>query len=63
MALRDRPVSILGVPMDLGASRRGTDMGPSALRVAGVGAALRRLGYEVHREGDIVVPSVESREA
>jgi arginase len=62
VALRDRPVRILGVPMDLGASRRGTDMGPSALRVAGVGDALRKLGYEVHREGDIVVPSVESRE-
>jgi len=49
--------------MDLGASRRGTDMGPSALRVAGIGAALRNLGFEVHREGDIVVPSVESRDA
>lgn len=49
--------------MDLGASRRGTDMGASALRVAGVGAALRALGYQVQKEGDIVVPSVESRDA
>lgn len=63
MSLDQRAIRILGVPMDLGASRRGTDMGPSALRVAGVGAALRDLGYQVDREGDIVVPSVESRDA
>ncbi len=35
-----RHVQIIGVPMDLGASRRGTDMGPSALRIAGLGSAL-----------------------
>ena len=38
-------VRIIGVPLDLGASRRGTDMGPSALRIAGLGNALRRMGY------------------
>lgn len=47
--------------MDLGASRRGTDLGPSALRVAKVGAALRELGYEVQREQDIPVPAMETR--
>ena len=48
-----RTVRIVGVPMDLGASRRGTDMGPSALRIAGLGAELRRMGYKVAREEDI----------
>ena len=62
-ALETRPVRIIGVPMDLGASRRGTDMGPSALRVAGLGRALRGLGYEVLREADITVPAMETRDA
>ena len=57
-----RPIRILGVPMDLGASRRGTDMGPSALRNAGLGPALRELGYEVAREEDVFVPGMETRE-
>lgn len=47
--------------MDLGASRRGTDMGPSAVRIAGLGPALKRLGYEVARERDIAVPAMETR--
>jgi len=59
--LRERAVRIMGVPMDLGASRRGTDLGPSALRVAQVGNALRSLGYEVQREHDIPVPAMETR--
>jgi arginase len=54
-------VRIVGVPLDLGASRRGTDMGPSALRIAGLGAALRRLGYNVAREEDIPAPAMETR--
>ena len=56
----ERTVRIVGVPMDLGASRRGTDMGPSALRIAGLGAELRRMGYTVAREEDIHVPSMET---
>ncbi len=55
-------VQIIGVPMDLGASRRGTDMGPSALRIAGLGAALERLGHQVAVEQDIPVPAMETRE-
>ncbi|MDX1568968.1 MAG: arginase [Xanthomonadales bacterium] len=55
-------VNIIGVAMDLGASRRGTDMGPSALRVAGLGQGLRRLGYEVAREQDIHVAAMETKE-
>lgn len=62
-AVERRPVRIIGVPMDLGASRRGTDMGPSALRVAGLGDALRTLGYEVLREVDVSVPAMETRDA
>jgi arginase len=56
----EKTVRIVGVPMDLGASRRGTDMGPSALRIAGLGAELRRMGYVVAREEDIFVPSMET---
>jgi len=57
----EKTVRIIGVPMDLGASRRGTDMGPSALRIAGLGAAIRDMGYKLAREEDIVVPAMETR--
>jgi arginase len=57
----DREIRIIGVPLDLGASRRGTDVGPSALRIAGLGAQLRRLGYSVAREEDIHAPAMETR--
>ena len=40
-------VRIIGVPMDLGQSRRGVDMGPSALRGAGLQAAIKKLGHTV----------------
>ena len=56
-----RTIRIIGVPMDLGASRRGTDMGPSALRIAGLGARLRGIGFNVAREEDIPVPAMETR--
>ncbi|MCF6226238.1 MAG: arginase [Xanthomonadales bacterium] len=54
-------IQIIGVPMDLGASRRGTDVGPSAMRVAGLGQELKRMGYQVLCEIDIAVPSMETR--
>jgi len=57
----DKIIKIIGVPMDLGASRRGTDMGPSALRIAGLGAAIRAMGYTVEQEEDINVPAMETR--
>ena len=57
----EREVRIIGVPLDLGASRRGTDVGPSALRIAGLGAQLRRLGYTVASEVDIPAPAMESQ--
>jgi arginase len=56
----NRTVRIIGVPLDLGASRRGTDVGPSALRIAGLGNALRRMGYTVAREEDIPAPAMET---
>lgn len=49
-------VSIIGVPMDLGQSRRGVDMGPSALRYAGLDNRLRRLGHQVIDKGNINIP-------
>lgn len=52
-------IRILGVPMDLGADRRGVDMGPSALRVAGLNARLRALGYTVEDAGNIPVRVAE----
>jgi arginase len=57
----EKTVRIIGVPMDLGASRRGTDVGPSAMRVAGLGKAIRDMGYTLAREEDIMVPAMETR--
>ncbi len=60
MTIPDRPpVHVIGFPMDLGADRRGVDMGPSALRIAGIDNRIRRLGYEVHDEGDVPVSRQE----
>lgn len=53
-------IEIIGVPMDLGANRRGTDMGPSALRYAGLSRALRRMEFEVIDHGNIAIPVPES---
>jgi arginase len=60
MTTADRTVRIIGVPLDLGASRRGTDVGPSALRIAGLGRQLRRMGYTVAREEDVPAPAMET---
>jgi arginase len=54
-------IRIIGVPMDLGASRRGVDMGPSALRVAGLQPRLRQLGRQVEDVGNIIVPQPEEQ--
>ncbi len=53
-------LNLLGVPMDLGAGRRGVDMGPSALRLARLGDTLRGLGHEVRDLGNVAVPVAES---
>jgi arginase len=52
-------IRIIGVPMDLGASRRGVDMGPSALRVAGLQARLKQLGRQVEDIGNVIVKQAE----
>ncbi len=54
-------VRVIGVPMDLGADRRGVDIGSSAIRYAGLNDQLLRLGYEVLDVGNIVVPQPESQ--
>ena len=48
-------VAVVGVPMDLGANRRGVDMGPSALRYARLLEQLEDLGYTVEDLGDVPV--------
>lgn len=57
--LRKEIVSIIGFPMDLGAGRRGVDMGPSALRIAGLQHKLKVLGYDVKDHGDIKIEIME----
>src|SRR6202161_2271619 len=53
-------VSIIGAPLDLGQGRRGVDMGPSALRVAGLNARVASLGYEVEDLGNVPVDQAET---
>jgi len=53
-------IAVIGAPLDLGQGRRGVDMGPSALRVAGVGKRLAALGYSVRDLGNIEVAQAES---
>jgi arginase len=52
-------VHIIGVPLDLGGNRRGVDMGPSALRIAGLSERLAALGIAVVDDGDLVTPIPE----
>ena len=54
-----KPVHIIGVPLDLGGNRRGTDMGPSAFRIAGIREQLGAMGLAVADKGDITTPIPE----
>src|ERR1700674_808766 len=54
-------IRIIGVPMDLGQSRRGVDMGPSALRVAGLQTRLKSLGHTVEDIGNVSVRQPEEQ--
>jgi len=56
-----KPVHIIGVPLDLGQGRRGVDMGPSALRIAGLDQRIAALGHPVTDRGDLHVPIPETR--
>ena len=51
-------ICILGIPLDLGAGRRGVDMGPSALRLAGLAPTLERLGHTVADLGNDVAGDI-----
>jgi len=55
-------IHVIGVPLDHGAGRRGVNMGPSAIRIAGLQARLKRLGYDVIEHGDLFVPAPETED-
>src|SRR3954447_11309560 len=59
-AQETRPIAVIGAGLDLGAGRRGVDMGPSAIRYAELEARIRALGYEVWDRGDVVTPVPEA---
>src|ERR1039457_1985232 len=56
-----RHIRVIGVPLDLGQSRRGVDMGPSAVRVAGLEARLEAIGHIVEDAGYIAVAIPEQK--
>ena len=57
-----KELDIIGVQMDLGASKRGVAMGPMAIRYGGLREGLESMGFSVHDRGDIVPPEAgESR--
>jgi arginase len=58
--MRYKNIAIVGAPLDLGAGRRGVDMGPSALRLAGLGSRVAALGYSVEDLGNVFVDQPES---
>ena len=54
-----RPVQLIGAPTDFGADRRGVDMGPSAIRYAGLASTLEAVGVDCRDAGNVEVPVVE----
>jgi arginase len=62
-SLPPRQIRIIGAPLDLGQARRGVDMGPSAVRVAGLEARLESLGHLVGDGGNVAVAIAETRNA
>lgn len=52
---KEQTISVIGMPMDLGQKRRGVDMGPSAMRYAGLIEELEKLGFNVRDYGDIAI--------
>jgi len=53
-------IRIIGVPLDLGQSRRGVDMGPSALRIARLAPGLAELGHIIEQRGNLEIPDRDS---
>jgi arginase len=62
-SITPKKIRVIGVPLDLGQSRRGVDMGPSAVRVAGLEARLEELGHVVEDAGNISVAIPEQKKA
>jgi arginase len=60
MQTGNRPVALIGASLDLGSGRRGVDMGPSAIRYAGLAARIERLGREVFDRGNVEGPVAEA---
>jgi acyl-CoA reductase-like NAD-dependent aldehyde dehydrogenase len=60
-SISPKKIRVIGVPLDLGQSRRGVDMGPSAVRVAGLEARLEALGHEVEDGGNVSVAMPEQK--
>src|SRR5262249_57329780 len=60
-SITPKNIRVIGVPLDLGQSRRGVDMGPSAVRVAGLEARLEALGHRVEDAGNIAVAIAETK--
>ncbi len=58
--MREGCIAVIGAPMDLGAGRRGVDMGPSALRLAGLDERIASLGYQFEDLGNVKVEQAES---
>ena len=56
-----KPVHLIGVPLDLGAGRRGVDMGPSAFRIAGIRDQIAALGRVAIDKGDLAAPIPETQ--
>src|ERR1700678_746360 len=56
-----KKIRVIGVPLDLGQSRRGVDMGPSAVRVAGLEARLEAIGHIVEDHGNVAVALPEQK--
>lgn len=55
-------ITVIGVPMDLGAGRRGVDMGPSAIRYAMLKEKLMQMGFDVEDMGNLHVPTPETHQ-
>ena len=56
-------IALLGVPIEIGASQRGTLMGPDALRTAGIGRVLEQLGFAIEDRGDLAISAVSAADA
>ena len=61
MAKKRRNIGVIGVPIDLGAGRRGVDMGPSAIRITDLEKRLEELGHKVEDYGDLDVMIPETQ--